>query len=357
MRNPALYRQLCSVFGEVRTANEGQPLVVSFRIGIDGKRKPWKEEGGEEYRVCCPFCGDTRFRLYINHAWGMDRVSKYPSSKLVVCQNEHCEKNNDKDKEFHENPRVYLEAKLRPYFRAAQRGMVKDLTPVSAEEREKFSKPLEFPKVEWTTRLPELAPDHEARRYLEERRFSPEELDKYGVVYCDQYPVKANGKAYDWLAGRLFIPTHGSGWQARALNSTERMKYFSCPGWKKSQGVYNIDIARQHQFGIVVEGVTDVWRIGDEAMCIFGKMLSKKQAEILGDNFNTVMLALDTDAYAKGVASSGIRSLTLLRQHVKNVIRVELPGDKDPADCTRKTVWRFILQAAEKASVPIQKEA
>jgi len=357
MRNPALYQQLCSAFGEVRVANENEPLVVSFKMGIDGKRKPWKDLGGEEYRVCCPVCGDSRFRLYVNHAWGMDRVSKYPSSKLVVCQNEHCEKNNDRDADFRNNPRVYLEVKLKPYFRAAMSGMVKDIKPVTAAEKNKYAKPIPFPRDEWVTKLADLASDHPARTYVEGRKFHVEELGRYGVVYCNKYPVKANGKDYSWLGGRLFIPTPNGGWQARALEPNVKMKYFTCTGWKKSQAVYNIDIARQYEFAVVMEGVTDVWRLGDHGVCTFGKMVSKAQAEALGSTFNTVLLAFDTDAFDSGASSTGMRSLSTLRNYVKNVARVYLPGDKDPADCTRKTLCRFIKESADKAGIPIQLEA
>ncbi len=28
------------------------------------------DEVGEEYSTSCPFCGDTRGRLYVNHLWG-----------------------------------------------------------------------------------------------------------------------------------------------------------------------------------------------------------------------------------------------------------------------------------------------
>ena len=34
--------------------------------------RPWLDikEPGEQFRICCPFCHDTRFRLYISHMWG-----------------------------------------------------------------------------------------------------------------------------------------------------------------------------------------------------------------------------------------------------------------------------------------------
>jgi hypothetical protein len=53
-----------------------------------------KEEGGEDYAVCCPVCFDRRFRLYINHNFGM----REPTTgklfnhlmNMVHCFNEDC---------------------------------------------------------------------------------------------------------------------------------------------------------------------------------------------------------------------------------------------------------------------------
>src|SRR4051794_18793914 len=46
---------------------------------------------GEQYRVCCPFCPDTRKRLYINHRWGLfDERTRSKNLWLAKCYNEDC---------------------------------------------------------------------------------------------------------------------------------------------------------------------------------------------------------------------------------------------------------------------------
>lgn len=349
VRNPGLYKSLKGIFKEVRIANEGEPLVIKKRQSITGKPKLWKEAGGEEYRVCCPFCNDRRFRLYINHAWGLDATAKYPSSKLVVCHNEHCEQNKDDS----ENPLKYLQRKLRPYFSDIKRGLIPTIAAPTEEEINAAADPLMFPKPEWCKQFSDLPDNHDAVKYWLQRKFDLGVLEeRWKVVWAEQYPVERAGKKYNWLAGRVFIPTPDDGWQARSLESDDKIKYFSCPGWKKSRCIYNIDEARKHPFAVVVEGVTNVWRIGSPAVAIFGKSLSEAQAKRMSENFNTVALLLDPDAYTGD--KLGLKALTALRRRIPNVFKVTLPeGRKDAAECTFDMVWNCIERDSRLAGVPV----
>jgi len=244
MLNPELFYKLKELFGEVQVAGENIPLAWASVQHYDGTLRKRKTVSGEQYRVCCPFCGDTRFRLYISYAWGLDDEVGFPSSKLVICHNERCEGNCDtSDMHFRNNPVRYLNHHLKPYLGLAKRGAVRvrQLQPseqVSAE-------PLPYPKPEWVISLDQLMEQHPAVMYLRSRKFDPVQISKqYGVVYCHEYPVMRGEKDYSFLAGRLFIPVNCEGWQARVLPPDTSMKYFTCPGWRKSEALYNIDAAR-----------------------------------------------------------------------------------------------------------------
>lgn len=70
--NPVLYQRLVELFGSVKVANAGQSAT------------PFS--GGEQYRVCCPYCNDKRHRLYISHLYA---TSEHRG--LAYCHNEtHC---------------------------------------------------------------------------------------------------------------------------------------------------------------------------------------------------------------------------------------------------------------------------
>lgn len=127
------------------------------------------------------------------------------------------------------------------------------------------------------------------------------------------------------------------------------MKYFSAPGWKKSQCVYNLDAAREWPLAVLCEGVTDVWRVGEPGICIFGKSLSESQLDQIVGNFESVAVLLDPDAYILGKhnsVSDGRKTMHKLAARMSSVFKVDLPGNRDPADCTVQVVWDRIEAAA-----------
>src|ERR1035438_3249329 len=97
---PSLYKRLEERFGSVIIANEGEGMVTarsSARMmesrtvqggalsqrGATTRGRVEVLHRGESYRVCCPKCGDTRHRLWINH-----RMVEFPG--LTICFNAGC---------------------------------------------------------------------------------------------------------------------------------------------------------------------------------------------------------------------------------------------------------------------------
>jgi len=350
MRNPELFAKLQAIFGEVRITNEDQAFLSSNSVDVYGKKTLKKIQSGEEYRVCCPMCGDKRFRLYINHTWGMDMIVGFPSSKLVKCQNEDCEQSKEPSRDVG----AYLKRYLRGYFRDLQLGKVPPMVNISTTSEVK-SDPLPFP----TTGIPlnQLSKGNPAYDYLVSRSFSPLAIgDMYGVTYVLNYNVQRDGKDYSWLGGRMFIPCGDGGWQARALNGSTP-KYFTATGWQKSKTVYNLATAKQHpDCAILCEGVTDVWRAGSRGLCLFGKSASSAQIDLISRNFECVAVALDTDAYCvKGEApGSGDKVIENLKAKGVRAFRVFLPEDKDPADCTVEELQQHVTKAATAERIKVK---
>ena len=94
--NPHLYNALVAVFGHVKIKDAGVAMRISgYQPATlpDGRRRLQAviAERGETYIVSCPFCSDTRFRLYINHRWAeRDPVTNDRNLFLAHCFNEHC---------------------------------------------------------------------------------------------------------------------------------------------------------------------------------------------------------------------------------------------------------------------------
>jgi len=85
--------------------------------------------------------------------------------------------------------------------------------------------------------------------------------------------------------------------------------------------LYNIDNVKD--MAIVVEGVTDVWRIGDPAVALFGKKYTTDQIKILS-KLKKVVVMLDSDADKEADKLSNTLS------QFTEVERIELPyGDPD----------------------------
>ena len=90
--NAFLYKRLSLLFNQVRITSEGEAMVGQV-IYHNGIKQFEVINPGEYYMVSCPYCQDTRFRLCINHRWGVG-VPGDPSNALweyINCFNEtHC---------------------------------------------------------------------------------------------------------------------------------------------------------------------------------------------------------------------------------------------------------------------------
>ena len=73
--NPTLYARLKSLFGDVGIANGGRAAVLQYTFPptLSGSVKvSWRvrtgyADGGEQYNVRCPYCGDRSKHLSISH--------------------------------------------------------------------------------------------------------------------------------------------------------------------------------------------------------------------------------------------------------------------------------------------------
>ena len=157
---------------------------------------------------------------------------------------------------------------------------------------------------------------------------------------------------------RLVIPiytlesqtvTRLAGWQARYIGDcpAEVPKYLSCKGMKKSQLFYGLPEAMRTTGPVViVEGPTDVWRLGPGAVALFGKDMSLPQQELL-DRFlpgRPVVVFLDRDAQDKAVELQ-----TTLLNRGRVAVLAELPdGRDDVGDCTSEEAWQQVGVALER---------
>lgn len=337
---PDLYRRLEERFGAVITANQGEAMVIHERGKITGPRRagggdtetrPTIAHPGEYYRVCCPKCHDTRFRLFINH-----RAVEFPW--LIHCFNEGCyDSTQNRDQLI-----FFLYKTRRPRAPRALPGRTDGGT----------LRRVELPGT--VVRLDALPRTHPANEYLgDQRGYDPWEIGReYGVGYCE-YSAR-----YPQCTNKLIIPVVMDGdlvgWQARFVGernwkASASPKYWDMPGMSKRLMLYNFDRAKTFPWAGLQEGVTDVWSTGPMMMSLLGSTITFPQLRRLTFPFRTKPLVVMLD----GDAQEANRAVTesLRKTHPGGLVTVELPPDTDPGDLDPARNLDLIRRAAAQQGV------
>jgi hypothetical protein len=345
--NPALYRKLQARFGGVRVSSQGESFIARATRGLMEEPRLTISHAGEYYLVCCPFCNDTRYRLYINHMFGQKDGHGRRMTFLAICYNEGCLSRQT-------NKQTFLE-------RMNDNGWLENTTVLKG-----IVVPEEAREVFWPgpcRLLSTLRDSHRANEYLASRGFDPDELsEKFGVRYCkssDHFlasnriivPVFDRGKLKGWQARYVGeLP-----WKDKEMKKDLPPKYFSCPNSQfRSKCIYNFDSMRQWQTGVVVEGSTDVWRGGSMFGGIFGNTITDVQFQRLLSAFKerTLVMCLDPEEYESRSTQRRIREFTA-RMSPKTFCAVKLPDHTDPGSLDRTVLKEYIREAAADRGVKV----
>lgn len=357
--NDKLVRALIRDFGDVKIAKEGEAMIYKMAPDpITGGTHVVIQHSGEEYRICCPFCSDTRYRLWINHRWNTtDPITKYYFGVgHICCFNDSCDINQYAPKDARRKCHDLLVKQMKPYMR---RGM--GLQPKATKKREVKAVKLP-PKCIPLDTLPD---NHPAVVYLrDERGYDPyAKAVEWQLQYCpeDENPLVGN---------RIIIPiTYNGmlvGWQARYIGdsppSDNIPKYYTMPGTPKNQVLYNYDRAKATRFGVIVEGATDVWQVGRQGVAFLGNSISPQQTRIVTSTWGQtgICVLVDPDLITKPrkrpdrpTEYEKIKD-TLLRPGLFawGALEVVLPPETDPGSFPTKkapsqqALWEYIIAAA-----------
>ena len=356
--NPILYRALIRKFKEVSIAHPGtryvaKPTRSKYRRGA--MESP-PAVPGEYYCVDCPFCRDTRKRLWINHFFNVAGADGDDHLYLACCHNERCVRNR--------TIQVQLRNMIYPFgYGACQR--LEEIR--SAAEISNASAILSSEHVRLPVELPVSAPwNHRAIEYLIRRNFDPQEiLEQWSVYYCHDSPNSAPR-----ISDRLIIPIYDLhtdlstqhkeaflvGWQAREITTSpvSHAKYLTMSGMRKSQILYGLPQAVNTTGPlVVVEGVTDVWRLGFNAVAVLGKSISPQQRGLLISHFRGRPIVIVFDRDASDAARSNAAALQQSRREVSDfsaVLTAHPPvGSDDVGDASREAAWEAIEHAVRAA--------
>ena len=348
--NRTLYSLLKRKFKHVKISKAGLSQVGReyFTDPVSGRRRMHCAEDGEAYCVNCPYCSDNRFRLFINHMWGvLDPEEGTNNLHLCHCFNEeNCFSDHSRRLELFES--LYdLPTDEDLEHATITSGVVVDVTQL---------------EIDWpgkVQRVCDLPVGHAARRYLWSRNFDPDYLGRYaGVCYCE-------ASNYYLARNRLIFPIHENGklkgWQARYVGDIDWKaqgappKYWWSPGMPKSQLVYNLNRAKQYRTGVLGEGFMDAWAVGNAGMCCWGEHVSHQQQNLLIGAFrkHSLVLLLDPEAMRK-------ERVQLLCSQLQNAFdggfaAVALPSGVDPGSFGRSSDFlrQYIVSEAAKQGVEV----
>lgn len=193
-------------------------------------------------------------------------------------------------------------------------------------------------KVRGKLTLPkDLGPLRKAhRQYLRSRGFDPKVLVRlWGIGGIGPF----GGRGMAW---RVFIPIHYRGeivsWTTRAISDKVSKRYFSAKPEQERIShktlLYGEDYCRNSV--IVVEGPTDVWRIGPGAVCTFGTGIRPAQLKRVAE-FPTRAVCFDKDRIAQGRAEEVV---SVLEVFDGDTFKVTIP-EADPGSASPQTARRL----------------
>lgn len=356
--NPALHRALGAVCGKVETYRGGEVASydVANRTALDdgaGAVYPSNVKGGERYVAKCPFCG--RRKLWVSYLAGAAMATEAGqlsfSRGYVICY--RCLFNKD-------------ETRMRIFWdRLSAAGYGREARALRMAGPGRPVYPSEYPQPPAAVALPPNVPlaqaPPRALEYLAGRGIDPADLGRrLGAVWSD------HPRGITDPVGRVLFPIWQNrtlvGWQGRALDAdvegTRHPKYLFPAGCSKERWLYNLDVARWRPVGVLVEGVLDVYRVGDAGLGRFGKVFHPPQVKLLADIWGGRGVVVIPDANEKPGKDKSALDIAIeavddwnLRGLFKDGARLcPLPKGKDPGSCTHEELVRLVK---EKTGVDI----
>lgn len=165
------------------------------------------------------------------------------------------------------------------------------------------------------------------KSYLIKRNFDPEKIEK-------QYKIMGTGHLGDYKF-RIIVPIYINGrvvsYQGRDVTDEQKERYKACREEEEiihhKHIVYNIDNSKKNKV-IIVEGVTDTWRLGNDCVSLFGIQYKNEQVLMIAQNYREVFVLFDPGEKEKEQAEKLGRMLSGIGIKAEVITCFE----KDPAE-------------------------
>lgn len=359
MLNRPLYEKLKSLFPEVEIHQEDVPAAIEPTAGLTLRKWQFKrqEASGEQYRINCPFCKDTKKHLYISYlsfaTVDLNGESLGRSGLIANCFRRQC---------------------LRvPGAKDTLADMLTGVAdvPVAAVQDNSAFMPDYGTSADATlagirTWYPEYKPiaecdDEDVLDYLvRERGISIRTATQFNIGYGPAISLRT-GKYYAGGAPFLMLPVIEpvglTGVQLRALPKYQGTmpKYLFHPNCRRNMMLYNGEQASSYRLAVITEGAFDAIKTGPMAVSIFGHTPSKLQLTRLESNFRDggVIWLPDTDIKRSDTGKVELDPPAIARKQCAAWFKdsvfpwgahvVMLPG-KDAGEMNPADIWLAIVR-------------
>ena len=259
-------------------------------------------------QVDCVFCGDNGQHLGINMAEG-------------YCNCWKC---------GHHPLSDFISGVLQvPYYKSFE--IIRQYTKTTVQGLKTRAKPLPSPTdLQFPRYTKELQQNH--RNYLIRRKFDPDKLVKEfglkGTAHLGDYSFR--------IIAPIYLNNKMISFQGRDVTGQAELRYKAC---KKSlevlhhkDSLYAIDLARGQKQVLIVEGITDVWRLGKGSVSCFGIEFKKKQIKMLAKYWDTIFVLFDEEEQAQEKAQELAWMISSLGKTVEIITGI----DGDPGDMAQE---------------------
>lgn len=321
--------------------------------------------GGDE-RFNCPFCGETKRRLYVRidtGVWHCFRCSEKGNPLTFVMKyfgvsyadaidiletyGHDVEEYNDRrnpqqyGEEFTPEERLllFIAREGEPFEKESRKGLVCPPSPTNTKTlRANFNNPEAYPFF----------------AYLHKRGVTKEQIETHNISYLVEGEVTLmDGRKLTIRNHLIFYTLDIEGkpmyWNTRSIDPNPFIKTFNGASGdtehSKSTAVFNLNNAQQTDKIVITEGVFDAMTVGESGVATFGKKITNSQIELIADAVKKtnipIYLFLDTDA-----GEEMLQAVTSLQSKVSSPIYfVFNPTGKDANDLGRQATEELIDNA------------
>jgi len=296
--------------------------AILVELGVDFKESG-KNVGANDINIDCPYCGSSK-HLGISLGNGFtfcwvcefNDEEKHPSLLKVLC--------DSTDEDYGEIKTVMIEHGWEPFIKEQEKSD-SGLALRGRLPRESKNFPCS------------MSYGHDSnypRNYLYDRNFVPDKIIlKYKLKYATE----------GWYKNRIIIPIYFNGelvsFTSRAYKGEGRYKHatLDMSSMRIKDVLYNYDTAKEFGHIYLLEGPTDVWRMGDDSLGVFRSKLTRPQRNLLVNLSKTSLTSL-TIIFDYGAYSRALLAAEDLSPFISLIKVVRLPDKKDVADRTREEV-------------------